>query len=446
MDERTPEEEARTLRRDERRQRNKVDRKARRSAARLTAKAEREPEPQPDSQPHPVPSAAVDIEERFREERQRRQDDRKTQRRAARRAARQVPEPLPEVVTEPAPPPPPAAVELEHRRLRRQWAVPVTQPMVLISQVPRSGGTLLGRLFDSHPACFTHPLELRWGRPAKEDWPSFIPDETLAPRDAYDLLSEKWPEKFAAQGGYSKYTRHIRAASPSAVALAPFVYDSELAFELFVDAYRREGATSRRSVLNAYLTAFFNGWLDYQNLYAGPKQWVVCFLPTIVTIPDSIDRFFTDYPDGRLVTIVRDPGSWWASYSAYRTDVTVELSEGIALWTASTEASLAAQRTHGDRVTILLFEDLVLQTEQTMRAISDRLGLPFDPVLLRPSFNGLPILSHSSFRLSIDIDADTTLRHRTLPREEQAVIERVATPLYDEVARHVRQRRSSFSM
>ena len=38
--------------------------------------------------------------------------------------------------------------------------VPVDQPLVLITQAPRSGGTLLMRLFDGHPACHAIPHEL----------------------------------------------------------------------------------------------------------------------------------------------------------------------------------------------------------------------------------------------------------------------------------------------
>ena len=57
----------------------------------------------------------------------------------------------------------------EHRTLRRRWVTRVTQPMILISQIQRSGGTLLSRLFDGHPRCFAHPMELSWGRPSKWD-------------------------------------------------------------------------------------------------------------------------------------------------------------------------------------------------------------------------------------------------------------------------------------
>ncbi len=39
----------------------------------------------------------------------------------------------------------------------RRAQVPVNQPVALISQAPRSGGTLLRNLFDGHPQCHVHP-------------------------------------------------------------------------------------------------------------------------------------------------------------------------------------------------------------------------------------------------------------------------------------------------
>jgi len=37
---------------------------------------------------------------------------------------------------------------------------PVTSPLVLISQIQRSGGSLLSQLFDGHPEVHAHPHEL----------------------------------------------------------------------------------------------------------------------------------------------------------------------------------------------------------------------------------------------------------------------------------------------
>ena len=47
---------------------------------------------------------------------------------------------------------------------------PVTCPLVLISQIQRSGGSLLSQLFDGHPEVHAHPHELKIGYPKKDTW------------------------------------------------------------------------------------------------------------------------------------------------------------------------------------------------------------------------------------------------------------------------------------
>lgn len=290
----------------------------------------------------------------------------------------------------------------DYWRLRQRWVVKVQAPMLLISQVQRAGGTLLNRLFDGHPECLTHPVELRWGRPKKWDWPSFAPTPDLSAREVFTLLDERWITKLIQDGGYNKYSQWTLTSQPEDARLYPFVFDRALQFDLFAREYASAAGRTRRDVLNAWLTALFNAWLDYQNLYASPKRWVTSFIPRVVSHPDSLQRFFDDYPDGFLVTLVRHPVSWFASASRHTfpddPDVAVEF------WRESARGSVAAAERYGGRVMVLLFEDLVTRTGAVMRELCARLGLTFDPVLLRPTYNGMPVLSDSSFQLTTDID------------------------------------------
>ena len=47
----------------------------------------------------------------------------------------------------------------------------VQAPLALISQIQRSGGSLLSQLFDGHPQIHAHPHELKIGYPKKYYWP-----------------------------------------------------------------------------------------------------------------------------------------------------------------------------------------------------------------------------------------------------------------------------------
>src|SRR6187401_3188689 len=72
--------------------------------------------------------------------------------------------------------------------VRLAHLVPVREPLVLISQIQRSGGTLLSQLFDGHPECHAHPQQLHIGYPASRDWPPIALDD---PERSFAVLYEK---------------------------------------------------------------------------------------------------------------------------------------------------------------------------------------------------------------------------------------------------------------
>lgn len=324
----------------------------------------------------------------------------------------------------------------EIARLRARWTVPIDQPLVLISQVQRSGGHLLAWLFDGHPACFTHPHELKWGRPNKWDWPSFEVGAHAA-ADLFDLLDEGWQATNVQRGGFRRAKK-----APGATTLAgneplyPFLFHTGLHRELFVQLLTQTPPATRRGVLNAYLTAMFNAWLDYSGLYAPGKTHVTAFIPRVVMTPGSLERYFEDYPDGHLISIIRHPASWFASASrhGYGSDPEAALQP----WQVSAEAALRAAERAPDKVTIVLFDDLVHRTREVMTMLCGRLGMAYHDCLLTPTFNGMPMLSNSSYRSVAGVDPQATERHRTLlAPEQQATIERLAVPLYERaVAAH----------
>src|SRR5581483_9621052 len=144
-----------------------------------------------------------------------------------------------------------------------------------------------------------------------------------------------------------------------------------------------------RGVFDAYFTSYFNAWLDNHNLYTGPKRVVTGFVPWLIVKEASVEGFFTAYPDGTLVSIVRDPRAWWASAHRHRTKY-ADLDTSLERWRRSTAAALAARDRYGDRVLVVTYEQLALDTERTMSRIAARIGIAESPALLTPTFNGRP--------------------------------------------------------
>jgi hypothetical protein len=270
-------------------------------------------------------------------------------------------------------------------RMRLEHAVEVREPLVLVSQIQRSGGTLLAQLLDGHPECHADPYELKIGHPKKWDWP---PLDLARPDSWFGLLG--------TSAVVERLRRTERTKKPDAGrSIFPFLFLPRLQKAIFDAAVEARRPRSEREVLDCYFTSYFNAWLDNHNLYAGPKRVVTGFTPRLAIEAGNVERFFAAYPEGKLISIVRDPGAWYVSAAKHDPSY-AHLETALGLWGRSTDASLAALERYGERVLLLTYEQLVLETDATMRLVSDRIGITMAPVLVEPTFNGRPIRANSS--------------------------------------------------
>jgi len=316
----------------------------------------------------------------------------------------------------------------EHEALHRArlaHVVPVREPLVLISQIQRSGGTLLSQLFDGHPECHAHPHELS------------IRYLNEPRRSAFDLSSadrsyEAVEEHRLAKRLRSGYRKPAARPGDADADVFPFLFLSGLQRRIF-DACFAAGVDSDRGVLDCYFTSFFNAWLDNQNLYATPKKLVTAFAPRLVRKEPAVERLFGAYPDGFLISIVREPRAWFAS-ARLQKERYADVEHAITRWRWSAEAALAARERYGDRAVVVTYEDLVSRTEETMTRLAERLGLSPSPTLLVPTFNGRPIRANSSYA----VEGYGVLSNRTnayLDALDEATVARV-----DELAGDVYER------
>lgn len=305
---------------------------------------------------------------------------------------------------------------------RIEYLVDVGEPLILISQIQRSGGTLLGRLFDGHPQCHAHPYELRIG-PQKGIWPALSLQGD--PDTWFWVLFEK-PAKRAFEEGFKNSRRDERF---------PFLFPPRLQRMIFNGCISSRPIISQRDILDSYMTSYFNAWLDNQNLYTAPKKFVTGFAPRVSMQSDNLGRFFADYPDGKLISIIRDPRSWYASARAHDEEQYGNIDGAIDLWSISARSMIAAKERYGDSVYLLSFEDLLSDTETTMRSLAEHLGIDFTPGLLVPTFNGFRIQASSSYDMkSRDVDAEPLHRYkRVLTESEISYITQHALTLYERV-------------
>jgi hypothetical protein len=307
-------------------------------------------------------------------------------------------------------------------RIRREHVVPVREPLVLISQIQRSGGSLLSQLFDGHPECHAHPHELHVGYPEKHNWP---PLDLAAPATWFPMLFEKQAGKHL-KTGYRK--------SPSDERF-PFLFLPKLQRSIFADAVAARPINGERDVLDCYMTSYFNAWLDNQNFYSSRKRVVTAFAPRLSMDLANVDRFFTVYPDGTLISIVRDPRAWYASARTHAGKFS-DFDRALGMWCQSADAAIDASERYRERVLLLTYEGLVLETEGTMQAVADRIGVTMSPVLLAPTFNCCPIRAnstHSAEQHGILAERTTTYRGM-LDVDTISRIDRASGDLYERAA------------
>ena len=300
-----------------------------------------------------------------------------------------------------------------------EYISPVTLPIALISQVQRSGGSLLSQLFDGHPELHAHPHELKIGYPKKYMWPKI--DLNEHPQRWLEMLFEDKVIEHS-KGGYKKERKQDE--------VFPFIFMPSVQRRVFLGYLSSVDSIILRDVFDAYMTSYFFAWINNQNRH-GQKKYVTAFTPRLAIIEDNMESFFEVYPDGRLLSIVRDPKNWYPSAVRHRSDVYGDIRKSIDLWKTSTRAALRNKEKYGERVCIVRFEDLVSKTGSVMSYMADFLGINFDNILLVPTFNKCPIRANTSFNAEQHgIVASTLSRYKMLSEEELKIIEKMTEDIY----------------
>lgn len=276
----------------------------------------------------------------------------------------------------------------------------INQDLVIIAQIQRSGGTLLSQLFDSHHEIHSYPSELRLTNP-KFDWSGKFNFTTF--------FNDRLLVSSAKKNDYKK----------DGSGLKRDLNKNEFKFDFFLQKIifeNKKNKSNLRDNLDAYFTSFFNSFKNYNNK-KGIKKYIIAFLPRFIFKLENLDLFYDIYSNGKIICVIRSPLNWLASAinhsEAYKKDPT----EALNLWKKSSLRTIEAKEKFKDKLLIVDFDDLINDTEETMKKLCKNLKLEFHKTLNSPSFNGELIRSNSSFN-SITGKIDKKTLDRTLPDNE----------------------------
>ena len=261
----------------------------------------------------------------------------------------------------------------------------ITNDLILIGQIQRSGGSLLTQLFDSHSELLNYPSELVLTNP-KEDWSKRLTFSSI-------LQNQRLRKNILKQN----YEKPGRARSYSNLKNF-FLFNPFVEKKIFNSLKKND----LRSSFDAYFTAFFNAFLNYKNKKEVKKKFITAFLPRFFMNSKNIDLFFQIYPNGKLINIIRDPRSFLKSAKKHSKKYE-DTTKSLELWKKSAENSIKFKEKYLKNIIIVKFDDLILNTESTMKKICQKININYEEVLLKPTFNGESIASDSSFKSTINI-------------------------------------------
>jgi hypothetical protein len=293
--------------------------------------------------------------------------------------------------------------------------MPITTPLALISQAKYSGGSRLSRLFDGHPELYACPPEFMIGLAAKAQWSQIdLKDE---PQRWFDIFSEDIDIDNIQKGGQQEEIHNVKL---------PFLFLPYLQKQFFFKYLESVQPIEPRDVFDEFVTSIYGAWLNYQNHYQN-KKFVTVFAPGPPRLKENMRGFFEIYPDGRIISLIRNPQTWFASASANEPEVYGNIKGAIAHWQESVHAALWIKKRFGERVSLIQYEDLIARRESLMRYVANFLQLTYEDVLLNPTFNNYP--THPTTMQDMDSIA--------LDEDQRVFIEQTADEDYQTVLREV---------
>lgn len=254
--------------------------------------------------------------------------------------------------------------------------------LTMISAGFEHGGNVTHRHLDGHAELMVYPFESQLGNRNFNDFLSSVervqyryPEfpEGLRPGELYEQMIDEEMKTFLRKRNGSKFKDA----------------DLELIESERVSAF--EGLLGnaefypRSKVIEAFFRATFMAWKNY---YAKPHAGKV-YVGYSPAIGIDADRIVRDFPNVRIVHIVRNP------FSAYRDTkrrpFPQPLSKYLITWNIYHSTVEMYAQMHPDNVRIFRYEDLVADKQTFMQTVAEFIGVQYSDTMLYPSWNGKEI-------------------------------------------------------
>ena len=318
---------------------------------------------------------------------------------------------------------------IKKRRLKENIVL-CNEPILGIASVMRSGGNLIIRLLDGHSQIRNYPSEFLFGvvsdhtiRGIRESlFPIF--NNLQGYKDIFNELSR------TDSGPVYQSFHGFRKSGDDQF---PFEYSRKV-HEKFFEKLTRQNSSEQRDIMNNYLSGFFNAYFNYQSLYGGDKKYTATYWPNFVRFKENVERFFSIYPDGKIIHMLRNPLSWAGSAKKRRP---MEYSKDYMddYWGLSTKNAIYLKNKYLEKYILIDFTSLVTNTVESMQALCIQLCLRYEKSMELPTFNRMPIVANSRVKANqrFGVVPDVIDAYKqVLTKDDIAFVENCFMDLYQE--------------
>ncbi|MBU0571712.1 MAG: sulfotransferase [Candidatus Omnitrophica bacterium] len=290
-----------------------------------------------------------------------------------------------------------------------------------VASINRSGASLTTRLFDGHPDVASYPIEFNFPRNC-EFYP-FVDGLTGTPTHVPGFDPERDKDALKYFGISEEKERPVYEwgkERTDSVGVRENYLERELYnkvktnfdYKKYISLLKKyaAGAKNVSDMYNARHRAYFEAWEN--NKYSGSLEYVATYGSGELYL-NNFDRYFNEFPGSSVLTPVRDIMGYIASektryarmyYGARRFSYPklpnffvkmfkqYDLDALIRSWLVAITRVVLLQERYGvdKRLIVYRYENLVEDTETTMRAICEKSGLRYDSCLLEPTIAHRP--------------------------------------------------------
>ena len=291
--------------------------------------------------------------------------------------------------------------------------------LIMISAMYENGGNAMHRLFDGHPALHVYPFESQLGNARCDDFLSSLfpfkyryPDFPVSsdPAEDYELFFDEELKTFLRNRKVSKFRG------------ADLEMDESVRKRRFCELTASRPRTRGR-IVEAFFEATFDAW-ENENT-SGGETGVVGYSPVIAF---DGERILSDFPNGHIVHVVRNP---WSAYAdTIKRPFPLSISRYATTWSFMQHCALVLAGRYPDRFHIVRFEDLIADPRLTMGQLADALGIKFSASFLQPSWNSRPMVEINPWGTIRVLTVEANIAAvNELSAEQQAEIKSFCAPM-----------------